>query len=108
MNINDWMPAIIAVLGGTAFWGFLTVKAKQGHELKLKESDSSGEFKDSLKERVRMLSQENKDLHTKLDQLNKEFTNLSVELAQSNERIKHLEADIAKYELEKKIKLGGL
>ncbi len=105
MNIDDWMPAIITLLGGTAFWGFITAKSKQNHELKLKESDSSGEFKESLQERVNMLSAENKDLHTKVDELQAMLMEVSIELAASKEKIKHLEADVAEYELRLKANL---
>ena len=99
MNIEDWMPAILALIGGGAFWGFLTSKSKQSHELKLKDKDSSGEFKDSLQERVKMLSAENKDLHTKVDELQAMLMQVSIELAASKEKIKHLESDVAEYEL---------
>tara|TARA_R110002126_G_scaffold60959_1_gene158109 strand:+ start:458 stop:775 length:318 start_codon:yes stop_codon:yes gene_type:complete len=104
MNVEEWMPAIVAIVGASGLWGFLSVKSRQTHELKLKENDSSGEFKQSLQERIKMLSEENKELHKKVDELLDNLMSVSVDLAASKERIKHLEADITQYELENKIK----
>ena len=45
MNFDDLTPVIIALIGGGGLWGWITVKSKQNHELKLQEKDTSGEGK---------------------------------------------------------------
>ena len=105
MNIDDWQPAIITLLGCTGAWGVVKLRVQHRHEIKLKERDSSGEFKESLQERAKVLSAENKELHTKVDELQAMLMQVSIELAASKEKIKHLEADVAEYEMRLKANL---
>ena len=94
MNIDDLTPVIIALIGGSSLWGWITVKSKQNHELKLQEKDTSGEFKENLMERIKAVSSENKDLHTRVQELQDKLMEVSIALAASQEKIKHLEAEI--------------
>lgn len=105
MNFDDLTPVIIALIGGGGLWGWITVKSKQNHELKLQEKDTSGEFKENLMERIKVVSSENKDLHKRVQDLQDKLMEVSIELAAGNEKIKHLESEINLYEMQKKASL---
>ena len=85
MNFDDLTPVIIALIGGTGLWGWITVKSKQNHELKLQEKDTSGEFKENLMERIKVVSSENKSLHEKVQELQEKLMEVSIALAASQE-----------------------
>ena len=104
MNMNDLTPILIALIGGTGLWGWITVKSKQNHELKLQEKDNSGEFKENLMERIKAVSSENKDLHTRVQELQEKLMEVSIALAASQEKIKHLEAEINLHQMKERAK----
>tara|TARA_R110000787_G_scaffold113817_4_gene223132 strand:+ start:1319 stop:1645 length:327 start_codon:yes stop_codon:yes gene_type:complete len=105
MTVDDLTPILVAIVGGGGLWGFLSIKSKQNHELKLQEKDTSGEFKENLMERIKVVSSENKDLHKRVQDLQDKLMEVSIELAAGNEKIKHLESEINLYEMQKKASL---
>ena len=104
MNMDDLSPVLIALIGGTGLWGWLTIKSKQSHELKLQEKDTSGEFKENLMERIKAVSSENKDLNARVQGLQDKLMEVSIALAASQEKIKHLEAEINLHQMKEKAK----
>ena len=58
MNYQELTPILVALVGGGGLWGYLSTRSKNSHELKVKEKDTSAEFQDNLKERVKVLSNE--------------------------------------------------
>ena len=102
MNLDDLTPILIALIGGTGLWGWLTIKSKQSHELKLQEKDTSGEFKENLMERIKIVSSENKSLHAKVEELQQKLMEVSIALAASQEKIKHLESEVNLYQMKQK------
>ena len=104
MNMDDLSPVLIALIGGTGLWGWITVKSKQSHELKLQEKDTSGEFKENLMERIKAVSSENKDLNARVQGLQDKLMEVSIALAASQEKIKHLEAEINLHQMKEKAK----
>ena len=104
MNLTDLTPILVAIVGGGGLWGFLSVKSKQSHELKLQEKDTSGEFKENLMERIKIVSGENKELHSKVEELQAKLMEVSIALAASQEKIKHLESEVRIYQLKQQVK----
>tara|TARA_R110000787_G_scaffold211277_1_gene320956 strand:+ start:490 stop:804 length:315 start_codon:yes stop_codon:yes gene_type:complete len=102
--MDDLSPVLIALIGGTGLWGWITVKSKQSHELKLQEKDTSGEFKENLMERIKAVSSENKDLNARVQGLQDKLMEVSIALAASQEKIKHLEAEINLHQMKEKAK----
>ena len=99
MNYQELTPIVVALLGGGGIWGYLSTRSKNNHELKVKEKDTSAEFQDNLKERVKAVSNENKELHKKVEELQEKLMEVSIQLAAGQEKIKHLESEIKLYEL---------
>jgi len=91
MNINDYVPVIVALVGSAGLWGFLSTKAKFSHEKAMKDSETRAQFNDTLREQVEALTSENRSLHVKVEQLLKEMAQVRAELAESKATIKHLE-----------------
>lgn len=91
MNFNEYIPVIVALVGSAGLWGFLSTKAKFTHEKAMKDNETRVQFSDTLRIQVETLSNENKDLHTKVEQLLKEMAHVRAELAESRATIKHLE-----------------
>ena len=104
MNFDDLTPVLIALIGGTGLWGWLSIKSKQSHELKLQEKDTSGEFKENLMERIKVVSSENKTLHAKVEELQQKLMEVSIALAASQEKIKHLESEVHLYQIKQQAK----
>ena len=102
MNLDDLTPVLVAIVGGGGLWGFLSVKSKQSHELKLQEKDTSGEFKENLMERIKIVSGENKELRTTIEELQAKLMEVSIALAASQEKIKHLESEVQIYQMKQK------
>lgn len=99
MNLDDLTPILVAIVGGGGLWGFLTIKSKQSHELKLQEKDTSGEFKENLMQRIKIVSGENKELRTTIEELQSKLMEVSISLAASQEKIKHLESEVHTYQM---------
>ena len=91
MNINEYIPVIVALVGSAGLWGFLSTKAKFNHETAMKDNETRVQFSDTLRVQVETLSNENKDLHMKVEQLLKEMVHVRADLAESKATIKHLE-----------------
>lgn len=102
MNLDDITPILVAIVGGGGLWGFLTIKSKQSHELKLQEKDTSGEFKENLMERIKIVSGENKELRATIEELQQKLMEVSISLAASQEKIKHLESEVNIYQMRQK------
>ena len=103
MNLNDLTPILVAIVGGGGLWTYIGIKSKQSHELKLQEKDTSGEFKENLMERIKIVSSENKDLHNKVEELQQKLMEVSIALAASQEKIKHLESEVQIYQMKQKV-----
>ena len=91
MNMDTLMPLAIALVGSAGLWSFLSMRSKLAHERSIKDDERSAVFNDTLKEQLERVVAENKELHTKVEQLLKEMSEVKAELAQSKATIQHLE-----------------
>jgi len=57
----------------------------------MKDSETRIQFSDTLRIQVETLSEENKELHVKVEHLLKEMAHIRADLAESKATIKHLE-----------------
>ena len=97
--------AVIVAIGGV--WKYLTAKHELQHQIKVKELEASDDLQDSLMDRIKNISQENKDLHKKVENMQERLMAVSVELGASKEKIKYLEDEVKLYELRKKVETMG-
>ncbi|WMM95610.1 hypothetical protein CRP143_gp45 [Roseobacter phage CRP-143] len=91
-SLNDLMPIILGLIGSAGLWGFLSLKAKQGHERMLKTESKNAEFNDTLKEQVDMLNTKVDKLLAEKEELLKAIGDLRAELAEARATVSHLEA----------------
>ena len=93
-DLNEWMPAIVALLGSAGLWSFLSVRAKNKHEKALKEREDRAEFSETLKEQVDRLSAKLDHKTAQIEALLTEMAELRAELAAAKATIKHLEQSL--------------
>lgn len=91
MDMNEWMPLLIALAGSAGLWSFLSMRSKQAHEKSLRDDERSAVFNDTLKDQLAAVVAENKELHKKVEQLLVEMVEVKANLAESQATIKHLE-----------------
>lgn len=91
MDMNEWMPLLIALAGSAGLWSFLSMRSKQAYEKSLRDDERSAVFNDTLKDQLAAVVAENKELHEKVEQLLVEMVEVKAKLAESQATIKHLE-----------------
>jgi peptidoglycan hydrolase CwlO-like protein len=91
MDIEPYLPILVALVGSAGLWGFLSTKAKNEHERRMKEESKSAEFNDTLKEQVESLSNKVDKLVLEKEELLKAIADLRAELAEARATVQHLE-----------------
>jgi len=86
--------ALIGVLGGAGFWGWMQKRSELSHKEMQEDKEERNEFRETLKTQVDMLQTENKDLREKVELLLKEMAEVKAELAAANATIRHLEEQL--------------
>lgn len=90
-DLQSMIPVLVALVGSAGLWSFLSSKAKLTHERAMKDTETRAQFNDTLKMQVDALSEENKSLHHKVEELLVEMSAVRAELAESRTTIRHLE-----------------
>lgn len=90
-DLQSMIPVLVALVGSAGLWSFLSSKAKLTHERAMKDTETRAKFNDTLKMQVDALSEENKSLHRKVEELLVEMSAVRAELAESRATIRHLE-----------------
>lgn len=91
MNFDQLAPILIALVGSAGLWGFLSTRAKQEHERRLKQDSTTAEFNDTLKEQVEKLNSKVDKLVVEKEELLKAIADLRAELAEARATVQHLE-----------------
>lgn len=91
MDFEALAPIIIALVGSAGLWGFLSTKAKQEHERRMKQDNTSAEFNETLKEQVESLNTKVDKLVVEKEELLKAIADLRAELAEARATVQHLE-----------------
>lgn len=91
MNMDQFMPIILALIGSAGLWGFLSLRAKQNFDKALKDDARSAEFNETLKEQVDRLSDKLDTVIKDKETLLREMSDMKAQLAEANATIKHLE-----------------
>jgi peptidoglycan hydrolase CwlO-like protein len=91
MDIEPYLPILVALVGSAGLWGFLSTKAKNEHERRMKEESKSAEFNDTLKEQVESLNTKVDKLVVEKEELLKAIADLRAELAEARATVQHLE-----------------
>ena len=92
MNLNDVMPLLVALVGASGVWAYLTKKAEQRYLEAKEEREDRAEFNDTLKAQVDRLSDKVDILVADKEELLKEIAALRSELGEARATIKHLES----------------
>lgn len=91
MNFEQLAPILIALVGSAGLWGFLSTRAKQEHERRLKQDSTTAQFNDTLKEQVENLNAKVDKLVVEKEELLKAIADLRAELAEARATVQHLE-----------------
>lgn len=91
MNVNDFMPLLVALVSASGVWAYLTKKSEQRYLEAKEEREDRAEFNDTLKTQVDKLSDKVDILINDKEELLKEISDLRAELAEARATIKHLE-----------------
>jgi chromosome segregation ATPase len=92
MDFESLAPILIALVGSAGLWGFLSTRAKQEHERRLKQDSTSAEFNETLKEQVETLNFKVDKLVLEKEELLKAIADLRAELAEARATVQHLES----------------
>jgi chromosome segregation ATPase len=92
MDFEALAPILIALVGSAGLWGFLSTKAKQEHERRMKQDNTSAEFNETLKEQVESLNTKVDKLVVEKEELLKAIADLRAELAEARATVQHLES----------------
>lgn len=92
MTLEQIAPILVALIGSAGLWGFLSTRAKQEHERRLKQDRTSAEFNETLKEQVESLNFKVDKLVVEKEELLKAIADLRAELAEARATVQHLEA----------------
>lgn len=92
MNLDAYMPVIVALLGSAGLWGFLSQRAKQNHETLIRTEEKRAEFNDTLKSQVDQLNAKVDQLLEEKQELMEAIADLRAELAAAKKTIEHLES----------------
>lgn len=91
MTLEQFAPILIALIGSAGLWGFLSTRAKQEHERRMKQENTSAEFNETLKEQVESLNTKVDKLVVEKEELLKAIADLRAELAEARATVQHLE-----------------
>lgn len=91
MGFEELTPILIALVGSAGLWGYLSTKAKQEHERRIKQDSTTAEFNDTLKEQVENLNSKVDKLVVEKEELLKAIADLRAELAEARATVQHLE-----------------
>jgi len=91
MSLNDVMPLLVALVGASGVWAFLTKKSEQRYLEAKEDREHRAEFNDTLKAQVDKLSDKVDTLLEDKEDLLKEIAALRAELGEARATIKHLE-----------------
>lgn len=83
--------AIISILGGAGFWGWMQNKSKLAHEVRSADIADKNEFRETLKIQVDRLADQVNQLFSEKEQLLREMADLQARVAAQDATIKHLE-----------------
>lgn len=83
--------ALISVIGGAGFWGWMQNKSKLAHEAKSSEVADRNEFRETLKIQVDRLADQVNQLVAEKEKLLREMAELQVKVAAQAVTIQHLE-----------------
>ena len=92
MDFEALAPIIIALVGSAGLWGFLSTRAKQEHERRIKQDHTSAQFNETLKEQVESLNLKVDKLVVEKEELLKAIADLRAELAEARATVQHLES----------------
>lgn len=91
MNLEEIMPLLVALVGASGLWAYLSKKADQRYLEAKEERDDRAEFNETLKGQVDRLSDKVDTLLQDKEELLKEISELRADLAEARATIKHLE-----------------
>jgi peptidoglycan hydrolase CwlO-like protein len=91
MSLNDVMPLLVALVGASGAWAFLTKKSEQRYLEAKEDREHRAEFNVTLKTQVDRLSDKVDALLEDKENLLKEIAALRAELGEARATIKHLE-----------------
>lgn len=91
IDMNMLTPILIALIGAGGMWQLLSLKAKQGHDLLMKDRSERNEFNDTLKMQVDRLADQVNTLVSEKEELLKSIGDLKAELAAAQATIKSLQ-----------------
>ena len=88
----EQVVALVAALGGaSAFWKYLTDKAKQENEQLMADKEARAEFNTTLRAQVDLLMAKVDTLVEEKEELLEAIADLKAELGEAKATIKHLE-----------------
>jgi len=83
--------ALISVIGGAGFWGWMQNKSKLAHDAKTAEAADKNEFRETLKIQVDRLADQVNQLVAEKEKLLREMAELQAKVAAQAVTIQHLE-----------------
>ena len=83
--------ALISVVGGAGFWGWMQSKSKLAHDARAAENADKNEFRETLKVQVDRLADQVNKLVAEKEKLLREMAELQATVAAQAVTIQHLE-----------------
>lgn len=83
--------ALISVLGGAGFWGWMQHRSKLAYEANASEKADRNEFRETLKVQVDRLAEQVSQLVAQKEELLREMSDLKATVAAQTVTIQHLE-----------------
>jgi len=83
--------ALISVVGGAGFWGWMQNKSKLAHDARAAENADKNEFRETLKVQVDRLADQVNQLVAEKEKLLREMAELQATVAAQAVTIQHLE-----------------
>lgn len=91
MNIEQYIPVIVAVVSAGGLWTYLSKRAQWSYEAMKNDNNSRAEFQETLKEQVDRLSEKLDKVLEDKELLLREVSELKASLARAEATIQHLE-----------------
>jgi len=91
MNIEQYIPVIVAVVSAGGLWTYLSKRAQWSYEAMKNDNNSRAEFQETLKDQVDRLSEKLDKVLEDKEQLLREVSELKASLARAEATIQHLE-----------------
>lgn len=92
MTLNDIMPLLVALVGASGVWAYLTKRSERAYLEAKEDREGRAEFNETLKAQVDRLSDKVDILVADKEELLKEIAALRAELGEARATIKHLES----------------